>query len=174
MSEWSEYPGANASAEEIMQLADEYCRAAETLLEGGRKGRPLSRAPSRLCAIHAIELYLNALLLHLGNNPKQVRSRKHDLAERASLAVENGLKLRKRTAEHLIAMTQRREYLVLRYSPEMPSTLSQVNRLMATLSEVGKKVREFVRSGRSYATSGEAVTCFDVMASSDSSSEIGA
>src|SRR5262245_28709340 len=87
MSEWSENPGSNANAEAIILLADEYCRAAQTLLEDGRKGKPLSLAPSRLCAIHAIELYLNAFLLHCGDNPKQIRRRKHDLAERANLVL---------------------------------------------------------------------------------------
>lgn len=173
MTEWSEYPGSRATAEDIMQLADEYCRAAQTLLEDGRKGNTLSRAPSRLCAIHAIELYLNAFLLHLGDKPGKIRSRNHDLAERAGLALESGLILRKRTAEHLIAMTRRREYVVSRYSPETLSTLSQINRLVATLNEVGKKVREFVSGGKSCPAGREAVTRLDVMASRDSSSEIG-
>jgi len=133
-----------------MQLADEYCRAAQTLLECGRKGKPLSRAPFRLCAVHAIELYLNALLLHRGDKPEQIRGRKHDLAERTRLALESGLKLRERTADHLIKMTETREYLVSRYAPEMSSTLSEINRLEATLNEVGRKVAVIVRNGRSY------------------------
>lgn len=151
MSESSTYPGSSASVEEIMQLADEYCRAAQTLLEGGRRGNPLSRAPFRLCAVHAIELYLNALLLHHGEKPGQIRGRKHDLAERARLALESGLKLRERTADHLIKMTETREYVVSRYGPEMSSTLSQINRLEATLNEVGKKVAVIVRNGNSHA-----------------------
>lgn len=142
--EISSYPGASANAEEIACLADEYRRAAQTLLQNGRKGAPNSRAPSRLCAIHAIELYLNGFLLHLGEKPEQIRSRQHNLAERTSLALDSGLKLRKKTAEHLIKMTEGREYLISRYGPEMASTLTEVNRLMATLDEVAIKVRKAV------------------------------
>lgn len=60
---------------------------------------------SRLCAIHAIELYLNGFLLSLGNDAKSIRSRQHNLADRSELALKRGLKLRKRTAEHLVHMT---------------------------------------------------------------------
>ncbi|MEM7635327.1 MAG: hypothetical protein AAF299_12245, partial [Pseudomonadota bacterium] len=56
------YPGATASAQQVLQLANEYRTAAHTLLAQGKKKQPLSRAPCRLSAIHAIELYFNALL----------------------------------------------------------------------------------------------------------------
>ncbi|GHD99175.1 hypothetical protein GCM10008024_05500 [Allgaiera indica] len=133
------YPGSTAAPEDIVALADEYRRAAIALMESGRKGEPLSRAPGRLCAIHAIELYLNAFLLVGGTPPEQVRSHFHNLAARAEKAIDSGLILRKRTAEHLRKMTETREYLVSRYGPEMTSTLSELNRLMATLEEVSKK-----------------------------------
>jgi len=144
MSEKTAYPGSSASAEEIVYLATEYHQAALTLLQNARKGKPLSRAPSRLCAIHAIELYLNAFLLCLGDTPGQIRSRQHNLAERTTLAVDRGLRLRKKTAGHLVKMSEDREYLVSRYGPEMASPLSEINRLIATLEEVGKKVRSVV------------------------------
>lgn len=144
MSDATIYPGSSASVEEIVHLAREYQAAAGTLLLNARRGKPLTRAPARLCAIHAIELYLNAFLLSLGDTPEKIRSRRHDLAERASLAREHGLRLRKKTAEHLIRLSEDREYLVSRYGPELASTLSQVNRLMATLEEVAKKVQGVV------------------------------
>lgn len=144
MSDATTYPGSSASAEEIILLAREYQSAAPILLECARKGKPLSRAPARLCAIHAIELYLNAFLRNLGNTPEEIRSWRHDLAERAKLAREHGLRLRKKTAEHLVKLSEDREYLVSRYGPELASTLSQMNRLMATLDEVAKKVQGVV------------------------------
>ena len=52
--------------------------------------------------------------------------------------------LRKRTAQHLEALTSNREYLVTRYDPERTATLSQVNRVMATLEELSQKVAKFV------------------------------
>lgn len=138
------YPGAAAAPEEIVALADEYRHAAVALMGAGRKGDPLSHAPGRLCAIHAIELYLNAFLLAGGASPEEVRSHIHDLAVRAERAICSGLVLRKRTAEHLQKMTKDREYLVSRYGPEMTSTFSQINRLMATLDEVAGKTRKWV------------------------------
>ena len=110
------------------------------LLQLGRRGDPLSRAPCRLSAIHAIELYLNALLLFRGQETSRIRGLQHDLAARTEMAIANGLQLRKRTAEHLSAMAGNREYLVTRYGPEMTATISQINRLTATLDEVANKV----------------------------------
>jgi hypothetical protein len=134
------FPGATASASEIFALAAEYHAAADCLILKGRPRQPISRAPARLCAIHAIELYLNAFLLAAGEPPERVRARFHNLAERASSAVGHGLILRKLTFAHLVRMTEDREYLVSRYGPEMSSTLSESNRLMATLNEIAKKV----------------------------------
>ena len=134
------YPGHSASAEDVFLLAEEYRRAAKVLLDLGRTGEPLSRAPYRLTAIHAIELYLNALLLIEGLDAPRVRGLQHDLAARAKLALQSGLALRSRTAAHLEAMAKGREYLVSRYGTDQASTLSQINRLQATLEEIGDKV----------------------------------
>jgi len=130
----SPYPG------ELATPADQYRQAAQLLIQLGRRGKPLSRAPFRLAAIHAIELYLNALLLRSGLEPNAVRGLQHDLAKRAILAADAGLKLRMRTANHLSTLQQSREYLVARYGPELTGKVSQVNRLEATLEEVAKKV----------------------------------
>ena len=104
----------------------------------------MSRAPYRLAAIHAVELYLNAFLLHSGLDHGRVRGLQHDLAARTDLSVKCGLLLRKRTATHLRTMAAAREYLVSRYGPELSSSLSQLNRLSATLSEVAGKVGPIV------------------------------
>lgn len=142
------YPGEIATPGEIRLLADEYRKAAHLLQQLGRAGEPLSRAPFRLSAIHAIELYLNALLLHRGYAPSEIRRMQHDLAERTGLAIANGLRLRSRTAAHLNALAQNREYLVTRYGPESSGTASQINRLEATLEEVLKKVTEMLKVHR--------------------------
>jgi hypothetical protein len=140
------YPGEAASVEQMLLLANEYKESAQVLLPRGRRGVPLSRAPYRLVAIHAIELYLNALLLHAGATPSAVRGLQHNLALRTEKAIATGLRLRARTAAHLKALTASREYLVSRYGAEMTSTTSQINRLTATLEEVAKKVEKLVRS----------------------------
>jgi hypothetical protein len=70
----------------------------------------------------------------------------HDLAARAELAIACGLRLKKRTTAHLNAMTGNREYLVTRYGPEMTTTISQINRLTATLEEVANKVTQIMNN----------------------------
>jgi hypothetical protein len=138
------YPGELATPQDIRRLAAEYQKAAHHLLELGRRGDPLSHLPCRLSAIHAIELYLSALLLYNGHKASRVRGLQHDLAARADLAITSGLKLRKRTIAHLQTMTGNREYLVTRYGPEMTDIVSQINRLTATLEEVAAKVTAIV------------------------------
>jgi HEPN domain-containing protein len=135
------YPGDLTGPAEMLRLADEYRQAALLIAGLGRKGDPISRAPFRLTAIHAVELYLNALLLHAGHEPSRLRGLQHDLAARAELSIQFGLSLRKRTAAHLKTLAASREYLITRYSPDLTSSLSQVNRLSATLEEVSTKVR---------------------------------
>ncbi|BAB52590.1 hypothetical protein [Mesorhizobium japonicum] len=139
-NEERKYPGELASPRQVHELAEEYRKAASLLLQLGRPGKPLTRAPFRLSAIHAIELYLTALLLHRGHNPNQIRKMQHDLSKRTEQALEAGLRLRAKTAKHLQSLSQNREYLVTRYGPELAATASQINRLTATLEEVAVKV----------------------------------
>jgi len=134
------YPGEAAEPCAIWDLAQHYRAAAHLLMDQGRKGNPLSRAPCRLVAIQAIELYLNVFLLAAGVEKKAVRGLQHDLSERSARATKAGLTLRRKTADHLAQITASREYLTARYGPEMTTTLSQINRLMATLDELAKKV----------------------------------
>lgn len=142
------YPGALAGSSEVLQLAREYHEAARLLATRGRRRQPVSRAPYRLAAIHAVELYLNAFLLHSGLGHGLVRGLQHDLAARTDLSLERGLQLRKRTATHLRTMTAAREYLASRYGPELSSSLSPLNRLSATLEEVAGKVVPIVSAAQ--------------------------
>lgn len=137
------FPGETATARQIIALADEYRRAADALVATGRRGQPLSRAPYRLTAIHAIELYLNAFLLAAGRSPAEVRGLHHNMALRTQLAVDAKLRLRAKTLTHLQALSANREYLASRYDPAS-SAASELNRLGATLCEVANKVSGFV------------------------------
>ena len=92
-----------------------------------------------MVAIHAIELYLNALMLSRGLPAAKVRGLQHNMAPRALFA-RTSLSLRQDTISHLFAISESREYLVSRYGAEVPTSLSQLNRLAATLAEVGDKV----------------------------------
>lgn len=134
------YPGSAASAWQILSLAHEYNSSCIHLMIRAEGGEPYQFAPARLLAIQAIELYLNALLLDAGETAQAIRGLQHDLAGRARRAVECGLQLRAKTAEHLVQLTSRREYLTARYGPELAGTQSQLNRLTATLTEVAEKV----------------------------------
>ena len=134
------YPGELATPEQVLRLANSYRQAALALAELGTRGDPVSRAPYRNAAIHAIELYLNALLLRAGHPPSLIRGLKHDFSARADLAITCGLLFRRRTGAHLRLIASTREYLVTRYGPEMTSTLAQLSRLAATLDEVATKV----------------------------------
>jgi hypothetical protein len=136
------YPDEEATAVQILGLASEFRCAAIRLLEQRRKGNAISLVPCRFAALHAIELYLNAHLLLNGSDHRTVRGLHHDFAARTAKAISSGLVLRKRTAHHLALLTGNREYLVTRYGPEMTTTLSQINRLMATLQEVAAKVEQ--------------------------------
>ena len=107
------------------------------------------RPPDRFAAIHATELYLSALLLHFGDTPAVVRELRHDLVARTDRALARGLVLRRRTDAHLRTMAASHEYQISRYAPELGATLSQVNRLAATLEEVAAKTRAIICEGES-------------------------
>jgi hypothetical protein len=107
--ELSRYLGSDASFQDIFDLAEAYCQAANALLCTAKKGEPLTYAPARLCAIHATELYLNAFLRKGGQNAASIRGRLHNLADEEFV---EALGLRKKTANHLAEMTKRREYLI--------------------------------------------------------------
>ena len=130
----------------MLQLAEEYRKASDLLRKQGRKGKPLSRAPWRLVAIHAIELFLNAFLLEAKHTPPCIRGMQHNLSKRTTLAVKDGLRLRKKTKYHLLQLDERREYLAARYETTDAKALSQLNRLTQSLEEVAKKVSAKIKT----------------------------
>ena len=136
------YPGEAASVAQLLHMADEYRLAAHALLSGEKPARSHFAAPGRMLAVHAIELYLNALLLHAGIKPGEIRGMHHDISARTTMVTAQGLKLRKLTEAHLKSLAGNREYLVLRYDPGWKASTSQVNRLISTLDEVAKKVAQ--------------------------------
>lgn len=67
----------------------------------------------------------------------------------------DALKLRKKTAAHLVTMTEKREYLISRYGPEIASQHSELNRLSATLDEVMAKIARHVTPGKQGTADGQ-------------------
>lgn len=143
-SETESYPGETASPWQILDLASRYEQAfialsvayADMYADGPGHHFPESLAPARFCAIHAIELYLNAVLRFDRVPPAYIRGRMHALDDPHFLRV---LGLRKKTALHLGQLTARREYLVSRYDARQMHLVSEVNRITATLAEVAQK-----------------------------------
>ncbi|MEZ2224473.1 hypothetical protein [Rhizobium sp. RCC_161_2] len=82
------------------------------------------------------------------STPAIISGFRHDLGELTRIASEAGLVLRKRTVAHLAALSAGNEYHVISYAPELMSTLSQVNRVMATVDELSRKVRKALRVSR--------------------------
>ncbi len=141
------YPGSKATVGQLLSLADEYFKAAHGLRTQVSKINPhTSSAPVRLCAIHAVETYLNAFLIFHDLSPEGVRGLQHNLAQRTEMAVKKGLKLKVKTYAHLVQLNDRREYLVVRYGPELVSSLSELNRVFATLKEISGKVSAAILS----------------------------
>lgn len=138
------YPGSAASAWQILSLAHHYYNSCIHLMIRFEGEEAHALAPARLLAIHAIELYLNALMLDAGDTPQMIRGLQHDLAGRAQRAIECGLLLRQKTANHLARLTSSREYIVARYGPELTGSQSELNRLTATLKEVSERVSAIV------------------------------
>lgn len=137
------YPGANATPQQLLALADQYRRCTDALLDAGLSRKSERLPPSRVLAIHAVELYLNAILRSAGHSPGDLRRLQHDLAARVSLASDAKLVLRKGTSTHLKRLTDNREYLVARYEPNAAG-LSELNRMKATLEEIARKAAKLV------------------------------
>lgn len=130
-----------ATPQLLFSLAEEYKQTALALQILGRKREPLSLAPFRFAAIHAIELYLSAVLLKAGREPDSLLLLGHRLKERAELAKEVGLTLRKRSFNHLETLEASREYQVARYGSGDLKTASPVTQLVATLDDVATKTK---------------------------------
>jgi hypothetical protein len=134
------YPGSSATAASLLALAHEYRAAANLLLNSGRRGQPVSYAPFRLTAIHAMELYLSAFLLASGETALSIRAYGHNLSSREVRVTALGLVLRQGTRRHMAMLSDGREYLVSRYAVELLSSMSQINRVAASLDDIANKV----------------------------------
>ena len=141
----SPYPGEGATVDDLLALAASYAKAARHLSLLVKKGEPATRAPGHLCAVHAVELYLSSYLRHCGVAACELRGLQHDVAARMECAARHGLVVDPRTAAHLERLVSEREYLVSRYGPDQLATLSQRNRVEATLREVQSKVLAAIR-----------------------------
>ena len=140
------FPGDEATPEQLIALAEEFRKLAESLFNGSGRRKGLAWSPVRFLAIHAMELYLTAYLRMRGFEAGTLRGLGHDLSARRTLARKAGLVLTIRTEQHLDALSKSRDYLVSRYGPEMNGDPSPPNRFEASLREVATKVRRILTS----------------------------
>lgn len=139
-----ERPGSvhrhESDAEEIVGLARIYAACASDLAAAVVGGGVARQAPARFCAVHAVELYLNAYLRHCGMPGAELRRMCHDQSARLMHAMARGLRLPNGTALHIIRMSEDRDYLRLRYELSAAATLAPMTRIAATLRDVGAAV----------------------------------
>lgn len=129
---------APPTPQDMLQLADAYAAAAVKLdeLRPKGKGNVLGQAPFRFAAMHAIELYLTAVLLAQGNDAKQLTKLRHDLRARLEKA---DVRLRDKTVKHLNALTDHKEYRATRYQPQDLPNLTPLTAVTGALQDVRKK-----------------------------------
>jgi hypothetical protein len=139
-----EYPGSATTALQLKELALHYADAACIFEKLPHTPKGLALVPFRLLAIHAIELTLNALLVHNSVKAEEIRAMHHDLHAHMVLAETFGLKLRLKTVKHISDLTANREYLVHRYDPTGSLQSGHLSRLIATLREVSKKTNQLL------------------------------
>lgn len=135
-------PGDNADPRDVLALANQYRSAFENLRRPKGAAAKALIAPAHLCAIHAIELYLHALLRQEGTPYSTLRDHHHKLSDMATYERVAELNLRTKTIEHLKTMTDSREYVVVRYAPEMKHKRSNPTQVEATLNDIADKVIE--------------------------------
>lgn len=141
-------PGDNATPQDVLVLANQYRSAFENLRRPKGAAAKALIAPAHLCAIHAIELYLHALLRQEGTPYPALRDHHHKLADMVTYECVAELNLRTKTIQHLKTMTDSREYVVVRYAPEMKHKRSNPTQVEATLKDIADKVIErFTPSG---------------------------
>jgi hypothetical protein len=128
-------PGDTATARQLFELATQFHRGAEALFADKAHA-----VPSRLLALQAIEGYLIAFVRHVGRTNDEVRLTNHDVVRLADIGADNGLALRSRLHGHLVKITKNREYLIVRYGPEVTGLTSQTTELQATMNELSAKV----------------------------------
>jgi len=133
------YPGTETEPRAVLLLANQYACAARLLFTEKSLKQAL-RLPAMFCAIHAIELYLNAAIIASGETPETLRRMHHNFSQKSSHHGVVALRLRKKTQDHLASLSDKKDYLIVRYAPDQKHSLSELNRLKATLDGVAKKV----------------------------------
>ncbi len=103
---------AGATPYGIFCLADEYLMAAKSIPSDGRSS---TKAPARLLAFHAGELFLKTYLRFHGEAVSQLRSYGHNLGEMHEAAKSYGLDLSNKVLQQLEKSVRGNDYVRIRY-----------------------------------------------------------
>jgi len=134
----------DSAAPDLIALANEYAKCANALNGLRKQNRRLQSAPHRFAALHAIDLYLNACLIHLGKGLKHTKSLQHNFYVKFELLELEGFVLKQRFKTYLKLLTDSGEYTQTRYSFHTVSDELSIPQLQALLREIAKKAKDFV------------------------------
>lgn len=124
-------------AVDLLVLARQYGAAACQLRPHGRE---TGWGPYRFCVLHATELCLSALLLHMGHGWRDIAKMQHDLTQRANLCARHGLTLRRRSLSLLSLLSEKGAYRGARYNPASIADDLHPAQLLALFVDVAQKV----------------------------------
>ncbi|EFL88403.1 hypothetical protein [Ahrensia sp. R2A130] len=138
------YPGDHETAQSLFALAQHYDAAALLVLPMRKKKNAASWAPFRFLSLHAVELYLNAALLHRGQTVADIRGLKHDLIARTDFAESKGLNLEASTVKHLQQTNAKRAYVASRYEAKPRFAPACPAHFEEALKDVAAKVKRML------------------------------
>jgi hypothetical protein len=122
----------------IFLLADDFLTAAATTMANSRVR---TGGPVRLLCFHAIELFLKSYLREQGQDIATLRAFGHRLGEMATSAESCGLKLSTSTNTKLDRLTERNDYVRVRYMVVDTTDDIKPNAVLALTKDVREAVR---------------------------------
>ena len=129
---------AGATPFGIFLLADDFLMAATT---SNASQRIRTGGPARLLCVHAIELFLKAYLRQRGQDIDTLRAYGHRLSDMAEAAESCGLTLSISTRTKLDLLTNRNDYVRVRYMVVDTPADIKPNAVLALTENVREAVR---------------------------------
>lgn len=143
--------GSGVTAYGALAIAEEYKRAAELL---GADAMQSGRMPHRLLALHALERFLRAHLLHTGQTPEAIRDFRHDIEKMRVDCEAHGLRISKQSRHFITAVAAEGDYVRVRYDtgvdyrggdwPPLPRPNASMKLLIEVLDDVSTAVKTIV------------------------------
>lgn len=139
-------PAEDASAIQLLALAEEYHVAALQLLSNDITRPGASRTPYRLLVLHGVELYLGAYLTARGQETGAIEHLNPDLEACLRSCQKAGLGLHTEAQAELLSLARRQEQQATGHGAQTAELRTeQVNRIWSALEDMAGKVRYAVR-----------------------------